>query len=498
MRSTANRTTGIRESRLGVRLALAASLLLLSPGARAEDLQLTAMIHAAIDHGPKLQQADITLKLAQARLQQAQGAFDWNATAKVGITRLYYPRTQIVGGVSVLTDKLDSSSAEQVTTGFSKQFRDGIQIQPGISYFPNVNASNGQTLGQTRPVPTLNLQIPLLHAFDGNNMAAANERAADFGVAGAQLERSAGLQQAVLEAVQIYWRCLAAGEEQSILADRHASAQAYLESLRKLAAAGQVEAAALQRESARQTIADADLGKVRELMALCRADLSGLLGPAKDTSLPAIAKAFANLGELPARAATLNEATLTDLAIRKRSDLQALVEYEAGAREKLAAAEAGLDPKLGLTLNPDGAFLTLSRSLEHNTEQGLAAEARANAADARLKIAQLRNQIARDVSQGVAALQDSLNQYQALQQADRDLAKIVLDARSGLQSGGIDQAQFRALQGERADIAVRLVEAELDCALNLAALRAATGTVTIEEAAGDGQIAMQFRSLQFP
>jgi outer membrane protein TolC len=214
-------------------------------------------------------------------------------------------------------------------------------------------------------------------------------------------------------------------------------------------------------------------------------------------SLPTIAVAFPNLGDMPARVASLNQAQLTDLAYRKRADLKALEQYESGAREKLAAAEAGLDPKLGLSLDPNGAFLTLSRSLEHNVEEGLAAEARAQASDARLKIADLRIQISRDVSQGIVALQTSLDNYRALLQADRDLAKLVQDAGQGLKSGGMDQDQFRTLQSERADIAVRLVEVELDCALNLAALRAATGTVDAEGTAGDGQIAMAFRSLDF-
>src|SRR5581483_5243279 len=229
----------------------ALALVLATAQARADDLQLSTMIHAAMDHGSKLQHADIALKLAQARLQEAEGAFDWSGSGKIGVSRVYYPRTQTVGGVSVPTNKLDSSTAEQVTAGFSKLFRDGIQIQPGISYYPDLSASSAQTFGLTRPIPSLNLQIPLLHTFDGNNAAAANERAADFGVAGASLERNAGLQQSVLEAVQVYWRCLAANEEQGILADRHASSQTYLESLRKLAAAGQTEAATVQRETAR-------------------------------------------------------------------------------------------------------------------------------------------------------------------------------------------------------------------------------------------------------
>ena len=474
--------------------------LLLAPAvAQAEDLQLSTMIHAALDHGSKLQHANIALKLAQARLQQAQGAFDWDANGKIGVSRLYYPRAETVGGVSVLTNKLDSSTAEQVTAGFSKLFRDGIQIQPGISYFPNLNSSSAQTFGQTRPIPSLNLQIPLLHTFDGKNSAAANERAADFGVAGAELDRLArrASSNRCWKRFKVYWRCLAANEEQGILNDRHTSLQAYLDSLRKLAAAGQTEAATLQREAARQTVANAELGKVRELMALCRVDLTGLLGPVKD-GLPTIAAAFPNLGDMPARIGSLNEAQLTDLAYRKRADLKALEQYESGAREKLAAAEAGLDPKLGLFLDPNGAFITLSRSLEHNEEEGLAAEARAQASDARLKIEDLRTQIARDVSQGIVALQTSLDNYRALRQSDQDLAKIVQDAGQGLKAGGMDQDQFRTLQSERADIAVRLVETELDCALNLAAaLRAATGTVDAEGAAGDGQIAMIFRSLDF-
>src|SRR5450631_644961 len=59
--------------RMGAGLVLA---LLLTPAvAQADDLQLSTMIHAALDHGSKLQHANIALKLAQARLQQAEGAF---------------------------------------------------------------------------------------------------------------------------------------------------------------------------------------------------------------------------------------------------------------------------------------------------------------------------------------------------------------------------------------------------------------------------------------
>ena len=62
---------------------------------------------------PALPHANIALKLAQARLQQAQGAFDWDANGKIGVSRLYYPRAETRGwGLDVLTDKLDSSDRQ--------------------------------------------------------------------------------------------------------------------------------------------------------------------------------------------------------------------------------------------------------------------------------------------------------------------------------------------------------------------------------------------------
>ena len=339
--------------------------------------------------------------------------------------------------------------------------------------------------------------MPLLHAFDDNNPAAATERAAFFGVVGAKFERTASLQQAVVASVQTYWKCLAAADEEAILANRQTLSRNYLQSLHKLLGAGQIESAILDREAARQTANDANLSKVRELLALCRSDLATLVHAEKDIALPTIASAFPGLSDMHARAAGLNEAEMTELAYQKRPDLQALQQYVSGANDKLAAAQAGLDPKIDLSVNPDGVFVSVSRSLEHNSEEGVLAEAAANASDARLNVTEMRSQIARDVSQGLAALNDSLSNFDALRQSDQAMTAVLKDARHAVRTGGMDTDQLRVLEGEQADTAVRLIEAELDCVLNLAALRLTTGTVETDDPASDARSAVLFQSLEF-
>ena len=157
----------------------------------AQQLTLQPVIAAALDHGSKVAHADVKVTQAQGQAQEASGAFDWRANGQAGWARLYYPRVQTVGGVEVLSNELENSWNPQITTGASKLFRDGIQIQPGITFYPGASASQAQTLGLTRPVPSLNVQVPLTHGLGGDNTAAANERASLDEVDGAQRERTA-------------------------------------------------------------------------------------------------------------------------------------------------------------------------------------------------------------------------------------------------------------------------------------------------------------------
>ncbi|MBN9589534.1 MAG: TolC family protein [Alphaproteobacteria bacterium] len=465
--------------------------------AAAQPLDLSTVVSAALDHGPKVARADFRLAQAQGRAQQAAGAFDWRASARGGWARLYYPKVQTVGGARVLTDDLQSSWDPEITAGASKLFRNGIQIQPGITFYPGSAASSAQTIGLTRPRPNLNLQIPLLHGFDGTNEASANERASLEEVDASKLERGAAQQQSTMESAETYWRCLAAGEEEDDLEDNLLDEQTYIDTQRKLMAAGQISPLALEKALAAQDAKVRRLDTVRSAGAQCRATLAALLGRDSNMKLPTLAAAFAQMDGLSSDAAALRETSLVDTAYRNRPDLHALEQYVTAAGEKLAAARASQDPRLNLVIDPNGFFVTFTYSLEGNAEQGATTAASAQAGEARLNLSQMKDQIRQDVSQGVAALRSSLAALADRRRAEETLTKVAADAQSAVDSGGMDLATLRGLQDQRTDARIALIEARLECALNLAALRLVTGTLVVEGGDAGPRNAVLLKSLRF-
>lgn len=463
----------------------------------APPLELSAVVAAALDHGSKVARADFRLAQAQGRAQQAAGAFDWRASARGGWAHLYYPKVRNVNGVNVLTDNLQSSWDPEITAGASKLFRNGIQIQPGITFYPGSAASSAQTIGLTRPRPNLNLQIPLMHGFDGTNDAAANERASLEEVDASKLERSAAQQQSAMESAETYWRCLAAGEEEDVLEDNLLDEQAYIETRRKLMAAGQISPLALEQALAGQDDQMRRLDTVRSAAAKCRANLAALLSRDSNMHLPTLAAAFPEMDNFSSGAGALRETSLVETAYRNRPDLHALEQYVTAAGEKLAAARASQDPKLNLVIDPNGFFVTFSYSLEGNVEEGATTAASAQAGEARLNLSQMKDQIRQDVSQGVAALRSSLAVLADRRRAEGTLSRVIADAEKAVRTGGMDMATLRGLQDQHTEARVALVEARLDCALNLAALRLVTGTLVVEGGDAAPRDAVLLKSLSF-
>jgi outer membrane protein TolC len=477
-------------------LSLAFAVLL--PGqAIAEELALQPVIEAALDHGSKVAHADIKISQAEGQAEQASGAFDWTANASAGWARLYYPRVQTVGGTPVLTDGLQNSWDPKITAGATKLFRDGIQIQPGITFYPGSSVSPAQTFGLTRPVPSLNVRVPLTEGLDDNNPAAANELASLDEVAGARMERAAAQQQAAMEAAQTYWRCSAVSEEENVLGANRQAAMAFVEAQRKLMAAGQITALALEQTLSSQAERDKQLDQARKEEVDCRSTLAALLKRDSDMAFPTLAVAFPNMDKLLSPATDLRETPLVNAALRSRPDLQALEQYVTAARERLAAARNERDPKISLLLDPNGFFVDFTYSLEGNTEEGGEASAAAKAADASLNLSELQDQIRRDVSEGVEALRTSLATLADRRHSQETLTQVVEDAQHAVQTGEMDRATLRGLEDQSTDAAVQLVEARLDCALNLAALRLVTGTVVVDGGDAAARDAGLFLSAQF-
>jgi outer membrane protein TolC len=472
------------------------AVMALPASANAEDLALQPVIAAALDHGSKVAHAELKVATAQGLAQQAAGAFDWHANARAGWSRLYYPKVQTLpGGQEVLSNDLQDSWNAQVSAGASRLFRNGIQIQPGITFYPGSSASGAQTFGLTRPVPNINLQIPLNHGFDGNNMAAANERAASREVSGAELERSAARQQAAMEAAGSYWRALAAAEEEKLLAADLAASRDYVETQRKLMAAGQITPLVLQQALSARAVRQKQLDTVRSEGIKARADLASLMRRDGELAFPALASAFPDMDSLSS--APLRESGLVETALRNRPDLHALEEYVSAAADRLRAARFEKDPKVNLVVDPNGFFVNLTYSFEGNAEKGGETSAAARMADASLNLGELKDQIRRDVAQGSASLRAALASLGERRRAQEMLTQVIADAQNALQKGGMDRTTLRGLQDQQTDAAVQLVEARLDCALDLAALRLVTGTLASEGPEAPAQDAGLFRSLNF-
>lgn len=476
-------------------LLLAATAL--APGAAAQELALHTVVGAALERGSQVAHADIRVQLAQAQAQIAAGAFDWKASARAGWSRLYYPRVETINGRQVLTDSLQDSWNPQITAGASRLFRNGVTVQPGITFYPGAAASEAQTFGLTRPQPNLNLQIPLLNGFSENNEAAANERAALQDVDGSRLERAAAQQQAALEMTQTYWRCLAATEERQTLENNQRQSQAYVDRQRALARAGQVTPLALEQAVIRQANRDRQLEMIRIAETGCRAVLAGLLRQEGALTLPQLARAFPGMETLAGAVPLLKEAALAESAYRNRPDLQALEKYVAAAGIRVGGAKAGVDPKVSLVIDPNGVFVNLSKSLGSNAENGALARAEAQAREAALKLTEMRGQIRRDITQGLAALRRSFAALAGRKQSRDTLAQATLEARAAYQSGSMNGETLRLLEEEHADSEVQYAEAQLDCALDLAGLRLITGTLVVDGEEAAARNAVLFRSLDF-
>ena len=74
---------------------------------------------------------------------------------------------------------------------------------------------------------------------------------------------------------------------------------------------------------------------------------------------------------------------------------------------------------------------------------------------------------------------------------------MVIEARQEFRAGTMDADQLQVMEDERTDAGMRLVEAELDCALeHLAAFRAATGTLDAQSPMDDVRSALLLRSVE--
>ncbi len=460
--------------------------------AHAGDAKLEDVVASAMLSGPAVLQADAKTVQAQGQLQQAEGAFDWTVSGRTGWQRLYLPRIRN----GVFTNETDITSAIPIEASLTKKFSNGITIGPGVTFYANTAASNAQTFGLTTPRPHFNVTVPLWQGSGSNSPAAAKANAAEKALLASRFQGEFTRSLAVHDAVQVYWRCIALRDQTAIARAAEDNSLDYDALLQKQAKNGQLEPAELDRATANQALRHVEVTKGELAEQACGRQLAQAMGA--NGAAPAVEGAFPDLDALAGEVKHLNEAAMTDLALRNRRDLQALAQYAAAAGDQVKGAESGLGPQVDVSLDTDGVFLNLSKSIEGNVENGALQAAHGAETTARLNQRQAEGQLRRDVTDQVQALKAALADFQALSRSETLMEGAVASARKRAAAGFIPRTAQNDVEGELAQMRQAVVDAKLRFCAALAALRLSTGTIEARPGAPATTLATLFRSLPGP
>lgn len=462
----------------------------LFPGAvAAQPVTLEDVVRAVITESPLIRLEDERVRRAKGQLEQAQGAFDWTATAESGWERLYVAEAQN----GFLVNKLQEVDAWRTTVGIGRQFRNGITVSPGISFYANTDASAAQTLGLTKARPALNLTIPLLRGLGDDSLAATTERAAELGLQASQHGREFGTQRALTNAVLVFWRCLALHNQLEITEADQRSSDAYVASIESFVENGQGEPATLDRAKANQVVQHVNLASARSADESCRRSLDVAMNGDGSGAPPVPVGEFPEMDGVDA--AYLNAANLADNALARRADVRAMSLQSAAQGERVRGAQDGMQPQLNVLIDPQRVLLRLSQSLGQSAQQGQLSEARAGEGEARINLHQLENQIRLDIAEQLRNLQDALANWGALSESTAAMERVVADTERRVDAGITSREDYRDVQTQAVVIQRQLIALQLQYASSLGGLRLATGNIDASENTAVESLADQFRTL---
>lgn len=449
----------------------AVSFLVLVVPAHAETARLESVIQQALNGNLTLLKAKTDIDAAKGELLKAKSAFDWTAFAQTGWQRFYVPKSRN----GVLTDQIGTVDAWHTTVGFSKEFSNGISINPGVSSFITPGVTVGQALGYTQTTPSLDLTIPLDRGL-GRSSADAAERAAQFKVDASRSQYEFVAQMTVHDVVQIFWRCLAANQERKIVADTDRDESDYANWLGQMVRSGQAEPVSLNLAKARAALDDRNLADADQAVYTCRRNLADAIGLSAPQMLePA--------GELPnpdrfvAAIGRLKEEVLIQLALDQRRDLAALKQEVAAAKALVVSAEDQLNPKIDLVLDPLTVYLRYSQSLNRYSAHGAIASARANQSAAEIALLQRQHQIGDDIDHAVRELRTLARNWPSLVSAQRNYLSILQDTEKRVRVGTLGRDQLLQAQSDLAQSRRAVIDTQVKLASVLASLRLETGRI---------------------
>ncbi len=472
-------------------LLLCGALLCSAPALADEGVTLEQALSQTLLHSPVLQQGEAKVKQVAGQMKQAAAAFDWTIAGKAGWERLYMPRIRN----GVLTDELETSSALKAEAGISKTFPNGITVQPGFVFYANTSASEAQTFGLTKPRPHINVNIPLWQGSGQNNLARTTQKAAEQNLEASRSENQFLRARALHDVAQVYWRCLALKGQFDAARQSEEESLDYDALLKRQAETGQLEPVELDRAMAQQAVRHVDVSKLRLTLQACLRELAQSMGGSETgANLPArLDGRFPDLALMGAAVQALDQARLTELALERRLDLQALSQQVGAADTKLRGARNGLGPKVDLSLDTDGVFLNLSKSLEGNLENGLLEEAQGAQSQARLALKLAQDQARRDIGDQVQALKAGLQDWRALSRSVHLLEGVMDSTRKRVQAGVLTRQSQIDTANNLAETRQAMIDAQWRFVSALAALRLVTGTLSVPADAQAEAMAGLFR-----
>lgn len=444
---------------------------------------------------------DEKVKTAAALTQQAAGQFDWGVQAQTGWQALYVPHVVngVIPGKGVLTNDTDILSAYYYNLSVGREFRNGIQIAPGVTAYPSTSgATTAQTFGLTALRPSLGLRVPLIQGL-GEEAADSAELSAKATMTGTRFDRDFAIARLAHDVVQIYWRCLAAGEVAKISGQSLNDGEEYASSMKEQAARGLVEKSVAEAADAANATRRITLQQSQDAALSCRRDLA----VATTGQAVAIAPAPAPAGNLPgiqdadAILDGLNANALNDLALNNRSDLKAAREYISAALASRKGAEDTTSPNLTLSIDPTHAFVIYSQSLENNAAEGKAAQALSAQRQAEITLHQLETQIQVDITDALRNLKGAAAEWKAANEAIAQTESAVASDEKRAHFGVIARRDLLITKDQLTQIETQRVNAELLFASSMTTLRLITGTVHPEEETAAASAA-KFSSLPTP
>jgi outer membrane protein TolC len=423
-----------------------------------------------------LQQQNDTVAGAAGRAQEAKGAFDWTTHVEGGWQQLYVPTPSN----GFLTNQTSTVTSYYYNANVGRRFRNGIEIDPGITGYPGAGATPAQTSGLTQLRPALGLKIPVLRGF-GTGAADAAERAAGDSLESARENRAFAMQQFTQSVTATYWRCVA--DDQIVLEAKDAdrNAEAYGANLNKMMQKGLIEPTVVQQWSANDVARHLSVDRAQDQASRCRRDLAYAMTGSVSQPWPDATGDLPSVETLAPALDHVSEEALVALALDRREDLKAASGSLLAARENLRSARDSARSELDLHIDPDRAIVSYTKSLGNNAARGRESEAAGAEDQASLALHQLQDQVRNQVSDALVDLKRAASDWAALDGAAKQMDAVVTDAEKRARFGAINWSDYLGAQSQLSQLRQQAIGARQAFAVDLATLRLATGTIETDQ-----------------